>query len=129
MRNVKSLFASVIALGLSTQAVAAPSYSKDVAPILKVRCATCHLTGQEAGRMALHPGGAYASLVGVKSIEAPLKRVEPGKPDASYLIAKLEGTHVAKGGKGARMPFGAPPLPKDQIDLIRGWIAAGAKKD
>lgn len=117
-------------LSTAAQAAPAPTYSKDVAPLLKTRCAICHLTGREAGNMALHPAGAYASLVGVKSTEAKaIARVEPGKPEASYLIAKLEGTHIAMGGTGARMPFGAAPLPQAQVDMIKAWIKAGAKKD
>ena len=125
----------LIGLGLgalSTIAFAqagAPSFSRDIAPILKTRCATCHLTGKEAGNVQLIPATAYANLVGVKSAESPLVRVAPGKPDASYLIRKIEGTHIAAGGKGARMPFGAPPLPAAQIALFRTWIAQGAKKN
>lgn len=111
-------------------ALAAPSFKGDIVPILKTRCAVCHMTGKEAGRMALTPNAAYASIVSVPSIEAKaLNRIEPGKPEASYLIAKIEGTHIGKGGIGARMPFGAPPLPQDQIDLFKAWVKAGAKQD
>lgn len=118
-------------LGAAAQpGLAAPSFSKDVIPLLKTRCAVCHLTGSEAGKMGLAPAAAYGNLVNVKSIEATgMMRVVPGKPDDSYLVAKLEGKHIAKGGIGARMPFGAPPLPQEQIDMIRDWIKAGAKKD
>ncbi|MBI1181127.1 MAG: hypothetical protein GC201_11255 [Alphaproteobacteria bacterium] len=65
-------------------------------------------------------------MVGAASQEAPLKRVEPGKPDDSYLIHKLEGTQKDVGGKGARMPFSGPPLDKDQMALLRQWIEEGA---
>jgi WD40 repeat protein len=34
-----------------------------------------------------------------------------------------------KGERQPRMPFGSPPLPDDQIELFRRWIAAGAKDD
>ena len=102
------------------------SFAKDIAPILKNNCATCHLTGQEAGGMALYPGKAYEFLVNVPSQESKLLRVKPGAPDKSYLIAKLMGTHLDAGGSGTRMPFGAPPLPDQTIQLIRDWIAAGA---
>ncbi len=76
--------------------------------------------------MALYPDAAYANLVGVKSPATGLVRVDPGKPDSSYLIMKLEGTQLNKGGTGVRMPFGAEPLPADTIALIRSWIKAGA---
>ncbi|MEY4722388.1 MAG: hypothetical protein RIQ46_2113 [Pseudomonadota bacterium] len=103
-------------------------FQAEIAPLLASNCATCHLTGQEAGNMALIPAKAIESLVGVKSVEAPnLMRVVPGDPDTSYLVMKLEGTHMARGGTGAQMPFGAPPLPKEKIAKVRQWIAEGAK--
>lgn len=103
-------------------------FQSDIAPLLRTRCATCHLTGQEAGRLALTPQSATANTVNVRSIEVPgLMRVAPGKPDASYLVMKLEGTHIEHGGNGAQMPFGAPPLSPQDIARIRKWIAQGAR--
>jgi hypothetical protein len=107
----------------------APTFSADIVPILRSRCAICHLTGVEAGNMSLVPDAAYASLVSVKSPTTGLVRVEPGNPESSYLIMKLEGTHLSKGGSGARMPFGAEPLSAADVKLIRDWIAAGAPKN
>lgn len=126
MRAARHL--GIALLGFTSASHAAvPSFSKDIVPVLKTRCAICHLTGQEQGNIALPPAKAYASLVKVKSTEAPvLIRVAPGKPEDSYLIAKLEGTQIKAGGKGARMPFAAPPLSAAQIKLFRDWIAAGA---
>jgi len=106
------------------------SFKSDLVPILKTRCATCHLMGTEAGNIALHPGAAYANLVNVPSVEAPaLMRVQPGEPQASYLMLKLEGTHLDKGGSGVRMPFDAPPLEDDTLAMFRAWIAAGAENN
>lgn len=102
------------------------SFKQDIVPMLKSKCAACHLTGQEAGRLALHPGAAYESLVGVKSIAVELMRVKPGAPGQSYLLMKLQGTHLEHGGNGARMPFGAPPLDSDTVAKLRDWIADGA---
>jgi methionine-rich copper-binding protein CopC len=62
-------------------------------------------------------------LVNVASAEVPgLLRVNPGNPDASYIVQKLQGNNAV----GARMPFGGPYLPQDRIDLVRRWISAGA---
>ena len=60
----------------------------------------------------------------VASAEVPsLLRVNPGNPDASYLVQKIQGNAAV----GSRMPANGPPfLSQAQIDLIRGWIAAGA---
>lgn len=118
--------AGLLLAPLGAGAAGAVSFSKDITPVLRANCATCHLTGQEAGNMKLHPGAAYASLVKVASVESPLKRIEPGAPDKSYLMHKLDGTHLEVGGVGDQMPFGAEPLDEPTRSLIRRWIAAGA---
>ena len=51
-----------------------------------------------------------------------LNRVEPGDPDMSYLVWKIEGR---SGIVGARMPLGGV-LPDENIQTIRDWIEAGA---
>lgn len=109
--------------------MATPSlFAEKVAPTLQAQCATCHLTGQEQGNISLVPAKAIESLVGVPSQEAPdILRVKAGDPDASYLVMKIEGTHLDHGGNGVRMPFGAAPLTDQQIADIRQWIAEGAK--
>ncbi|MFN4136780.1 MAG: hypothetical protein ACK4G2_14095 [Novosphingobium sp.] len=107
---------------------ASVSYAVDIVPLLESQCATCHLTGEEAGGMALVGDMAIASLVGQPADEAPgLMRVMAGDPDRSYLVMKLEGTHIANGGAGAQMPFGAPPLTAAEIATVRAWIAQGAR--
>ena len=139
----KGLLSAVIALALAAcsgggeaggegasgaEPVAASVYQTEIAPLLANACATCHLTGTEAGNLIMVPGRAIESLVNVASVEnGDLMRVVPGKPDESYLIMKLEGTHIAAGGAGAIMPFGAPPLPAEEIAKVRRWIAEGAK--
>lgn len=120
------LAAALLVQGGSAGATETVSFAKDVVPVLRSHCATCHLTGQEAGNMKLHPAAAWASLVKVASIESPLRRVEPGAPGKSYLMHKLDGTHLDAGGQGVQMPFGAPPLEPEVRERIRSWIAAGA---
>lgn len=102
------------------------SFRRDVVPLLKARCAGCHLTGEEPGNMQLHPQAAFRTLVNVPSMGSPLLRVTPGAPDQSYLVRKLEGTHLDVGGRGARMPLDTGPLDPKDIALIRDWIRAGA---
>lgn len=107
-------------------APASVSFARDIAPVLKVRCATCHLTGEEAGGLALHPKAARASLLARVATGTTLHVVAPGKPEESYLLYKLLGTHRERGGQGERMPFGAAPLDAADIERIRRWIADGA---
>jgi hypothetical protein len=73
--------------------------------------------------LRLDEGFSFDNLVNVPSNEVPeLLRVEPGDPDDSYLVQKIEGT-AAEGG---RMPLGAPPLDQNLIDDIREWITNDA---
>lgn len=87
-------------------------------------CTVCHAGGAAPQGLRLDAANSYAMLVGVPSSEVPaVLRIAPGQPDASYLIQKLEG-HAAV---GSRMPFGGPYLDAATIDIIRQWIAAGAR--
>jgi hypothetical protein len=110
-------------------ATSAVSFSRDLVPVLKSSCATCHLTGSEAGNLALHPGAAYKSLVNVQSIESKWLRVKPGAPDESYLLMKIDGTHLDGGGSGGRMPYNMEPLDAATRQHFRDWVAAGAPEN
>ena|SRR5579863_9542144 len=88
-------------------------------------CTRCHSGAAAPEGLQLDAGHSYALLVGVPSAEVPgFERVQPGDPDSSYLILKLEG---ASGIVGGRMPFGGPYLPQSTIDVIRQWITNGAQ--
>jgi len=60
------------------------------------------------------------------SQHSSMKRIEPGDSTQSYVMHKLEGTHISAGGGGSRMPLGGPFLSEDALDGIRGWIDSGA---
>jgi hypothetical protein len=86
-------------------------------------CTGCHAGASAPLGLRLDEGSSYALLVNTSSVEVPsLRRVQPGNPDASYLIQKLEGTAAV----GSRMPLNAPPLPASTIAVIRQWITNGA---
>jgi len=105
------------------------SFAKEVNPLLRQRCAVCHVTGQEPGLLSLIPAKSYDSIVGQDSVQSDLKRVEPGDPEQSYLYHKLVGSHLEAGGEGLQMPFASPPLNETQIDLVKRWIAEGAQNN
>ena len=98
--------------------------------IFSPRCAitVCHDSTFKSGDLVLEPGTSYAQLVGVEpDVESArdegLLRVDPGMPDNSFLMIKLEGPPPSQGG---RMPLIGEPLSAEEIALIRAWIAAGA---
>jgi hypothetical protein len=99
-----------------------PTLSSIQANIFTPICTTCHTASHPTG-LDLRAGMSYALLVGVPSFQvASLLRVEPGDPDNSYLIQKLEGSAAV----GARMPLGGPYLTNEQITVVRQWITNGA---
>lgn len=87
-------------------------------------CTRCHMGASAPEGLQLDAEHSYALLVGVPSQEEPsILRVDPGNPNQSYLILKLEG---APGIVGGQMPLGGPFLPQSTIDMIAQWITNGA---
>ncbi|MEX2468067.1 MAG: hypothetical protein WD995_14240 [Gemmatimonadota bacterium] len=106
-----------------------PSFATDIQEIILRRgcsASQCHGSGEGGMTLTNSASSNYNAWVGVESTSEPsFLRVEPGDPDNSYVVIKLEGRQSA----GARMPLGASPL--DDVDLtnIRNWIAAGAQNN
>lgn len=95
--------------------------------IFSTSCAlsNCHVGQSPTGDLNLSAGAARDNLVNVPSGGVPsLLRVEPGNPDESYLVLKLEGDPRIV---GSRMPFNMPPLSSEEIGIIREWIQNGAE--
>ncbi len=87
-------------------------------------CSGCHSgpTGNTlpSGMNLSSASASFNALVNVPSLQpSGLDRVEPGMPDDSYLIRKLEG---GPNITGSRMPQGGPFLDQAVIDEIRQWI-------
>ena len=111
------------------------SFATDVQPVLSGSCAFsgCHGTTNtrpSSKPMVLATGQAYDQIVNVSAGElATMMRIKPSKPDSSYLVHKIQGTHATVGGTGQRMPLGQPALAQTQIDMIRTWVSEGAKRN
>jgi hypothetical protein len=96
--------------------------------IFTPRCAipTCHDAGTAVENLNLTAGSAYGQLVNVPStVNSALLRVDPGDPDKSFLITKVEGPPPL--GEGSQMPLTGSALSADEVQLIRNWILQGAK--
>ena len=87
--------------------------------------AGCHVgASAQQGLMLDSIANSFQDLVGIASTEAPsLLRVNPGNPDNSYLVHKIEGRSTIV---GAQMPLNQPALSGPQIEAIRTWIQNGA---
>jgi hypothetical protein len=90
-------------------------------------CTQCHAGPAAPLGFSLEDGFSYQQIVNRSSVEVrDLLRVEPGAPDASYIVIKITG---AEGMVGGRMPLGMPPLSTEQIAAIRQWIEDGAPEN
>jgi hypothetical protein len=91
-----------------------PLFQTKVRPILAARCYVCH--GPDAQQNGLRLDSLAAILKGSESGKVVVR----GHGDQSRLVRRL----LAK--ERPQMPYGGPPLSKDQIADIRAWIDAGA---
>jgi WD40 repeat protein len=95
------------------------SYYREVRPILQQHCQGCHQPAKPLGGFVMTD---YAEML--KKGNSDKTGVVPGHPEQSHLV-ELIGGH----GKKATMPKGKDPLIPHDIELIRKWIAQGAKDD
>ncbi len=107
------LFAAVPAHAQTGQA---PSFTKDVLPILQKSCQNCH--GVES-----RGGLKLDSLDNVRMGGVKGQIVTAGNAEQSRLVQYIEGRLMP------RMPIGGRPLSRSEIATIRGWISAGARDD
>jgi outer membrane protein assembly factor BamB/mono/diheme cytochrome c family protein len=102
----------------------------EVQTILDTNCSNCHGNGQSQGGLGDLDDfdAAYANMVDVPSTQASLDIIEPFDSSSSYLMHKLDGTHLLVGGSGGQMPPTGSPLSAFDRNGIRAWINAGAAK-
>jgi mono/diheme cytochrome c family protein len=96
----------------------------DVAPIFEGKCAECHRNP----RAGLNPL-TYESLQNAESQQTDLYLVRPADPADSYLMRKLlwdyadiEFVHQPPAWAGGEQ------LSREELLLIEGWIAGGARR-
>ena len=89
-------------------------YERDVAPILRGHCVSCH--GPKEQESDLRLDSRAAVLAG--GMSGPV--LVAGRSAESLLVQHLDGR------ASPRMPQKKPPLPADQIALLAAWIDAGA---
>jgi hypothetical protein len=125
----------------SSGTTSAAKFGDDVMPILTNSCAftACHgSTGSNRGiLLTVDKAQVYAELQKESPTYKGVKFVVAGKPDQSFVVAKIEGTQAkfpgCSGGCGLRMPQqddeSLEGLPKEDIAIIKKWITNGAKND
>ncbi len=109
-----------------TTGVPTLSFALDVYPIISANC-SCHVNGSSGSLAMPDAATAYDNLIGVPSanMNNDQNRVEPGDPDQSYLLHKVNGTLGA--GEGSQMPLNQAMLGAGDRATIEQWILEGAE--
>jgi mono/diheme cytochrome c family protein len=101
----------------------AVDFSRDVRPLLSQYCYACHGPDEGSREAGLRLDRADAALA---ETESGTRAVVAGRPEESELIARITSTDA-----DLRMPPASTghTLKPEQIDLLRRWVAAGARFD
>lgn len=95
----------------SLQADEQVDYLKQIKPILKQRCVSCHGSLKQEGGLRLD-----TAALAIKGGESGAG-IQPGNADGSLLLAR-----ISSADDSTRMPPEGPPLTAEQIELFRTWI-------
>jgi WD40 repeat protein/mono/diheme cytochrome c family protein len=96
------------------------SYYKHVRPIFQQHCQGCHQPAKAEGGFVMT---AYADLLKIGDHEEP--GIVPGDVAKSLIVTQI----TPHDGKPPAMPRGKDPLSEREVNLIKRWIAQGAKDD
>ena len=96
-------------------AAGAVDYARDVAPILRTRCAACHNDADREGDFSVETFAALRKG-GDKG-----ETIRPGDASGSLLVRLVEGT-----AKPSMPPKEEPRVPADEVEVLRRWITEGA---
>jgi mono/diheme cytochrome c family protein len=113
------LVLALVAAAHAASAADTPSFAKDIGPLLVNHCGKCH--GATRQKNDLRLDSAEAVKKGGKN--GPV--IVAGKPDESPIYIRT----TKPPGDADRMPAQGMLLTDKQTDLIKKWIAAGAKFD
>lgn len=94
-------------------------FSAQVAPILLGQCVACHNAKLAEGSYRLDTFAALREAG--DSGESPL----PESPEAHGELLR----RVLSDDADERMPADAPPLPAEQLEILKAWVEQGAKFD
>jgi WD40 repeat protein len=96
------------------------SYYRHIRPIFQQHCQGCHQPAKAQGSFVMT---SYADLLKAGDKNEP--GIVPGNVAKSHIVTQI----TPQNGKAALMPRDKPPLIDHDINLIKKWIAQGAKDD
>ena len=110
--------ACVLFLLTDSATIAAPvDFNRDIRPILATQCYACHGPDEKARKADLR--------LDLRDVAVKSGAIEPGKPDASKLLARITSKDAEEVMPPAKSK--KPPLTPEQIGLFKQWIAEGGK--
>lgn len=118
MRRRRTVLAALL-LAAAAGAWAAAEVPEGVKTLVGGKCAGCHKGRMPPAGLSLEPAN-LAAVVAAPSRQSPgAKIVEPGAPEASYLMRKVRRE---AGISGRPMPPGKA-LTAEEIGVLEAWIA------
>jgi WD40 repeat protein/mono/diheme cytochrome c family protein len=129
MTWVRPLFVASLALAFPDFSFAAEpekkessevSYYREVRRLFQQHCQGCHQPAKPLGGYVMT---GHADLF--KKGDQDKTGIVPGRPEQSFLVEQI----TRAPGKKAAMPKGKEPLPDADVELIKKWIAQGARDD
>ena len=117
MRSAALIFTALsLALSASAQEKKEVSFAKDIQPIFKANCLSCHKPDKKKGKLDM---STYTDLMKGGKQGSPIKAGDPAK---SLLVEMISGSEP-------EMPEKGDPLKPAQVALISKWIKEGAKQN
>ncbi len=101
-------------IAVTAETHAAVSFAEQIAPIFEARCTECH--GERNAELGLNLSTYEGTMAGSDYGTV----IEAGNPDASLIIDM-----IASGD----MPEDGDPMPPEELELLRTWIAEGAENN
>lgn len=115
MKSPLPVLAAALAVFAPVQA--APDFQKEILPLLETRCVECHGPDKQKGKLRLDT--LEAALKGGK--DGPALKAGDASGSPIFQRVSLPKDH------DDRMPPEGDPLTAEQVQLLKDWIADGAK--
>lgn len=94
-----------------------PSFSRDIQPLLGKHCVLCHGPDEAEAGLRLDQADSASAL-----LDSGVHAIVAGQPENSELLRR-----VTTDDESMRMPPDSEPLSEKEVDLLRRWIAGGAR--
>ena len=118
MRYSSFAISCLLALGVRVSPAAEPlHFNRDIRPILSDKCFFCHGPDPKKREAKLR--------LDIRDVAVKKGAIEPGKPDESEMIARIQSTDEKEHMPPAKSKL--TPLTPEEIATLKRWVAEGAE--